>query len=57
MNKESLKKARTLIVNAIYNSNINAQDKAELMMNIIKFLNNECYDKNIKILNKVRYKK
>ena len=57
MNKESLKKARTLIVNAIYNSNINAQDKAELIMNIVKFLNDEYYDKNIKVLNKLRYKK
>ena len=57
MNKESLKKARNLIVNAIYNSNINAQDKAELIMNIVKFLNDEYYDKNIKVLNKLRYKK
>lgn len=57
MNKESLIKAKNIIVNAIFSSNINAQDKTELMINLAHFLNENTYDKQIKILRKEKFKK
>lgn len=57
MNKESLKKARDIIVKALYFSNINAQDKAELMINITALLNENTYEKQIKVLRKEKFKK
>lgn len=57
MNKESLIKAKNIIVSAIFSSNINAQDKTELMINLAHFLNENTYDKQIKILRKEKFKK
>lgn len=57
MNKNSLIKARELIVNLLINSKINGSDKAQLIMDIIMFLNEENYDKNVKTIRKVKYKK
>ena len=57
MNKNSLIKARELIVNLLMNSKINGSDKAQLIMDLIMFLNEENYDKNIKAIRKVKYKK
>lgn len=57
MNVESLKKARDLIIKALYFSTINAQDKAELMLNITSLLNENTYEKQIKALRKEKFKK
>lgn len=57
MNSQSLKRAREIIISALYNSNINAQDKAELMINITSLLNENTYDKQIKALRKEKFKK
>lgn len=57
MNKNSLEKARELIVNLLMNSKINGSDKAQLIMDIVMFLNEENYDKNVKAIRKVKYKK
>ena len=57
MNSQSLKRAREIIISALYNSNINAQDKAELMINITALLNENTYDKQVKALRKEKYKK
>ena len=57
MNKNSLIKARELIVNLLMNSKINGSDKAQLIMDIVMFLNEESYDKNVKAIRKVKYKK
>ena len=57
MNKESLKRAKTIIFNALYNSNINAKDRTELIFDENDFLNEENYDKNVKALRKIKYKK
>lgn len=57
MNKNSLIKTRELIVNLLMNSKINGSDKAQLIMDIVMFLNEENYDKNVKAIRKVKYKK
>lgn len=57
MNSQSLKRAREIIISALYNSNINAEDKAELMINITALLNENTYDKQIKALRKEKFKK
>lgn len=57
MNIESLKKARDLIIKTLYFSTINAQDKAELMININSLLNENTYEKQIKALRKEKFKK
>lgn len=40
MQKESIEEAVNIIIDALYNSNINVVDKTELMMNINHFLEN-----------------
>ena len=57
MNVQSLKRARDIIISALYNSNIKAEDKAELMINITTLLNENTYDKQIKALRKEKFKK
>ena len=54
MEKESLEKAREIIVSNLLKSNLDIVDRAELIMNLDKFLNPVEYEKNIKIL--VKYK-
>ena len=57
MKKESLEKARNVIIERIINSNLSKEDKVELMINIYNFLQPNDYEKNIKILNKERGRK
>lgn len=57
MNAQSLKRAREVIISALYNSTIKAEDKAELIMNITTLLNENTYDKQIKVLRKEKFKK
>lgn len=54
MKKESLIKAREIILESLEKSNIDKQDKAELMLNMYHFLNENNYSNNIKILSKKR---
>ena len=54
VDKESLKKAKDIIISSLENSNINQMDKVELMLNISNFLNEEEYKNNIKTLRKVK---
>ena len=55
MNKESLKEALKVCNEAINNLNINTLDKMELIINLYNFLDENKYEKNIKILRKVKY--
>lgn len=55
MEKESLKKARNVILTALVNSNINLQDKTELIINISNLLDEAYYDGDIKSLQKKRH--
>ena len=57
MNKESLRKAKDVIIKAVFNLNITAEDKTELMINLSHFLNENSYDKRIKVLRKEKFKK
>ena len=50
MNKESLIKAREIIIQSLSKSNINNLDKLELMLNINNFLQENKYEENIKVL-------
>lgn len=52
MNKESLEKAKDIIIQSLDNSDIIPQDKLELMLNISKVLDEEKYEENIKVLRK-----
>lgn len=52
MNKESLIKARELIIDTLNKSDINKIDKIELMINLYLFLNEDEYDYSIKVLEK-----
>lgn len=53
MDKDSLIIARRLIIERLNNVKaINPTDRAELMMNLWKFLDSEKYDENIKVLRK-----
>ena len=52
MKKDSLIKAILIIFDAIDKSDINAQDKLELLINLRCFLNVDKYENNIKILSK-----
>lgn len=56
MNKESLIKAREVIIQSLSESNINNLDKLELMLNINNFLQENEYEENIKVLAKKRWK-
>lgn len=53
MKTNSLKEAINVIIDALENSNMEQIDKVELELNLYKFL--ESYDKNIKVLQKVKY--
>ena len=57
MNKESLIKAREIIIEALDNSDINLIDKIELMMNLAVLLDVNNYEDDIKILRKERRSK
>ena len=52
MKKESLEEAILMIINRLDKSDINIQDKLELMINLRCFLNVDKYENNIKILSK-----
>jgi squalene cyclase len=52
MNKESLSKAKEIIIKALIESDIEIIDKLELALNTNLFLNEEKYDNNIKVLRK-----
>lgn len=55
MDKESLIKAREIIIKGLDQSKINQQDRTELMINLWNLLEAEDYDHNIDILK--RYSK
>lgn len=57
MNKESLLKARELILNALDKEEMNESDKLELMLNLMLLLDPEYYDEDIKILQMYSRKK
>lgn len=57
MNKNSLEKAREIIVKSLFASNINASDRAELIIVLTSLLNENTYDKQVKTIRKVKYKK
>lgn len=57
MNKESLIKAREIIVGALTKSDIDLVDKLELAINLNMLLSENNYDNDIKILRKEHNKK
>ena len=50
MDKESLKKAREIIIRGLDQSKINQQDRAELMINLWNLLEDENYEHDIDVL-------
>jgi hypothetical protein len=50
MTKESLEKAREIVVFSLMDSNLDIVDRTELIMNLDKFLNPVEYEDNIKVL-------
>lgn len=52
MDKESLIKAKEIIIKALLESNIELIDKIEIALNTNLFLNGEKYESNIKVLRK-----
>jgi len=54
MNKESLIKAREIIIKVLIESDINIIDKLELAINLNVLLNEENYEHDIKVLRKER---
>jgi hypothetical protein len=52
MDKESLIKAKEIIIKALLESNIELIDKIEIALNTNLFLNEEKYESNIKVLRK-----
>jgi len=56
MNKESLQKIRTKLIEVISNSNINSLDKTELLINLYHLLDVKNYDEAIKTLIKTNKK-
>ena len=52
MKKESLIKAREILFKVMNNSNIDINDKAELLINLFHFLDPESYNETIKTLRK-----
>lgn len=50
MDKESLIKARELIIKTFQEADIEAIDRLELIINVASFLEPESYDENIKVL-------
>ena len=57
MNKDSLIKAKEIIINILDGSDIITQDKLELIINLDKFLNEDEYQNNIETLQKQKIKK
>lgn len=55
MKSKSLNIALDTIIEEIAKSNINNQDKVELILNIREFLNPKNYKENIKVLEKERF--
>lgn len=55
MKKESLIKAKELLIKTLDNSNIDKQDKAELIMNLWLLLDEDNYEHDIEVLR--RYSK
>lgn len=55
MEKKSLIEARNLIIDTLSKSNIDDLDKLELMLNLSLLLNEEKYDKSIKVLQKNKF--
>lgn len=54
MKKESLELALDLIIDALDKSSINIVDKVEIMRNLSCLLSYENYEKDIKVLQKVK---
>jgi hypothetical protein len=52
MNKESLEKVQEKVAELLNNTDIDAIDKVELLINLIHFLDPEKYEDNIKKLMK-----
>lgn len=52
MDKESLIKARELIIKVLGDSKIKRQDKAELIMNLWLLLDEDNYEQDINVLRK-----
>ena len=52
MDKESLIKAREIIIKALMESDMELLDKLEIALNTNLFLNEEKYEENIKVLRK-----
>lgn len=50
MNKESLKKVSDRVHLLVDNPDVPIEDKVELLINILRFLNPEEYEDNIKVL-------
>ena len=50
MDKESLKKAREIIIRGLDQSKINQQDRAELLINLWNLLEDENYEHDIDVL-------
>lgn len=50
MDKESLKKAREIIIKGLDQSKINQQDRAELLINLWNLLEDENYEHDIDVL-------
>lgn len=50
MDKQSLIKAKEIIINALHNSDIKAVDRLELIINVATFLDQESYENSIKVL-------
>lgn len=52
MDKESIIKAKEIIIKAVLSSDIELIDKIEIALNTNLFLNEEKYENNIKVLRK-----
>ena len=57
MNKESLIRARELVLNVINGSDIMDYDKLELLINLNIYLNYENYEEDTKVLMKEFFKR
>ena len=57
MDKESLKKAREILVKGLDNAKMNQQDKAELLLNLWLLLDEDTYEHNIDVLRRSQKKK
>jgi hypothetical protein len=50
MNKQSLQKAKEIIINSLEDASIDTIDKMELINNLWHFLNEENYKSNVEVL-------